>query len=66
MVLSGQQGLAVEKDETSRGVSSTALFDSSIPTRYGSIPAPKVSAVDFRWVIPLCFYCWSQYNIVML
>ncbi|KAK6123135.1 hypothetical protein DH2020_043131 [Rehmannia glutinosa] len=42
------KGLAVEKDEMLRGVSSTTLFDSSISTGYGSIPAPRVVAVDFR------------------
>ncbi|GER41941.1 transducin/WD40 repeat-like superfamily protein [Striga asiatica] len=49
-VLSSQQGLAMEKDEMLRGVSSTTLFDSGIPTGYGSIPAPRVVSVDFRWV----------------
>ncbi|KAK6148631.1 hypothetical protein DH2020_019543 [Rehmannia glutinosa] len=44
------KGLAVEKDEMLRGVSSTTLFDSSIPTGYGSIPAPRVVAVDFSAV----------------
>lgn len=52
VVLNGQQGLAVEKDEMLRGVSSTTLFDSSIPSGYGSIPAPRVVSVDFRCVIP--------------
>ncbi|XP_073039995.1 cleavage stimulation factor subunit 50 [Primulina eburnea] len=42
------KGLAVEKDEMlSGGVSSTTLFDSSIPAGYGSIPAPRVVGVDF-------------------
>ncbi|KAL3640511.1 Cleavage stimulation factor subunit 50 [Castilleja foliolosa] len=50
VVLSSQQGLAVEKDEMLRGVSSTTLFDSSIPTGYGSIPAPRVVSVDFSAV----------------
>ncbi|KAI3454799.1 hypothetical protein Pfo_011462 [Paulownia fortunei] len=44
------KGLAVEKDEMLRGVSSTTLYDSSIPTGYGSIPAPRVVAVDFSAV----------------
>ncbi|GFP90667.1 cleavage stimulation factor subunit 50 [Phtheirospermum japonicum] len=44
------KGLAVEKDEMLRGVSSTKLFDSSIPTGYGSIPAPRVVSVDFSAV----------------
>ncbi|KAL6584101.1 Cleavage stimulation factor subunit 50 [Orobanche minor] len=48
--LSSQQGLAVEKDELLRGVSSTTLFDSGIPTGYGSIPAPRVVSVDFSAV----------------
>ncbi|KAI3820901.1 hypothetical protein L1987_08452 [Smallanthus sonchifolius] len=43
------KGLAVEKDETGRGVSTSMLFDSStsLPTTYGSIPAPRVVSVDF-------------------
>lgn len=31
-----------------RGVPSAALFDSSIHAGYGSIPAPRAAAVDFR------------------
>ncbi|KAF7134822.1 hypothetical protein RHSIM_Rhsim08G0143500 [Rhododendron simsii] len=44
------KGLAVEKDEMLRGVSSSPLFDSgaAIPAGYGSIPEPRVVAVDFR------------------
>jgi cleavage stimulation factor subunit 1 len=40
----------VEKDETLRGVTSSALFDlgTSLPASYGSIPAPRAAAVDFR------------------
>ncbi|CAI9111762.1 OLC1v1012074C1 [Oldenlandia corymbosa var. corymbosa] len=41
------KGLAVEKDEILRGVPSAALFDSSIHTGYGSIPAPRATALDF-------------------
>ncbi|KAI3504707.1 hypothetical protein L1887_26380 [Cichorium endivia] len=43
------KGLAVEKDETVRGVSSSPLFDSStsLPAAYGSIPPPRVVSVDF-------------------
>ncbi|KAM0018981.1 putative transcription factor WD40-like family [Helianthus debilis subsp. tardiflorus] len=43
------KGLAVEKDETGRGLSSSALFDSTtaLPTTYGSIPAPRAVSVDF-------------------
>ncbi|KAI3686561.1 hypothetical protein L1987_80240 [Smallanthus sonchifolius] len=43
------KGLAVEKDETGRGVSASMLFDSSasLPTTYGLIPAPRVVSVDF-------------------
>lgn len=43
------KGLAVEKDEIVRGVTSSALFDSSMatPAAYGSIPAPRAVAVDF-------------------
>ncbi|KAL8492386.1 hypothetical protein ACS0TY_023832 [Phlomoides rotata] len=44
------KGLAVEKDEMSRGVSSTTLFDSSIPSGYGLIPAPRVVSIDFSAV----------------
>ncbi|KAA8542563.1 hypothetical protein F0562_023715 [Nyssa sinensis] len=45
------KGLAVEKDEILRGVSST-VFDSSAatPAAYGSIPAPRAVAVDFSAV----------------
>ncbi|KAI8543107.1 hypothetical protein RHMOL_Rhmol08G0192700 [Rhododendron molle] len=44
------KGLAVEKDEMLRGVSSSTLFDSgaAIPAGYSSIPEPRVVAVDFR------------------
>lgn len=50
MGLKSKQGLAVEKDETGRGLSSSTLFNSSasLPTTYGSIPAPRVVSVDFR------------------
>ncbi|CAL5441960.1 unnamed protein product [Camellia sinensis] len=43
------KGLAVEKDEMLRGISSSALFDSgaAVPVGYGSIPAPRAVAVDF-------------------
>ncbi|KAJ0630466.1 putative transcription factor WD40-like family [Helianthus annuus] len=43
------KGLAVEKDETGRGLSTSALFDSTtaLPTAYGSIPAPRAVSVDF-------------------
>ncbi|XP_051118342.1 cleavage stimulation factor subunit 50 [Andrographis paniculata] len=44
------KGLAVEKDEAVKGVSSTALFDSSTPAKYGSVPPPQASAVDFSAV----------------
>ncbi|XP_042040566.1 cleavage stimulation factor subunit 50-like isoform X2 [Salvia splendens] len=33
-----------------RGVSSTTLFDSSIPSAYGSVPAPRVVSLDFSAV----------------
>lgn len=50
MGLKNKQGLAVEKDETGRGVPSSTLFDSStaLPAAYGSIPPPRVVSVDFR------------------
>ncbi|KAL9231525.1 hypothetical protein vseg_006747 [Gypsophila vaccaria] len=43
------KGLAVEKGEPIRGVSSSMLFDSSssVPVAYGSIPVPRISAIDF-------------------
>lgn len=46
------KGLAVEKDEWSRGVSPATLFDSglAIPAGYGSIPPPRTTAVDFSVV----------------
>lgn len=47
------KGLAVEKDETIRAVSSSGLYDlgSSIPTVYGSVPAPHgAAAIDFSSV----------------
>ena len=48
--LRSSQGLAVEKDEMLRWVSSFALFDSgaAIPVGYGSVPAPHAVAVDVR------------------
>ncbi|OIS99410.1 PREDICTED: cleavage stimulation factor subunit 50 isoform X1 [Nicotiana attenuata] len=44
------KGLAVEKDETLRGVSTAAPFDPVITTGYGSIPAPRTASVDFSSV----------------
>lgn len=44
------KGLAVEKDEMLRGVSSNAFFDSSIPSAYGSVPVPRVVSMDFSAV----------------
>lgn len=44
----------MEKDETSRGVSST-MFDLGAALAYGSIPDPRVSSVDFRQY-PLLFF----------
>ncbi|XP_076881515.1 cleavage stimulation factor subunit 50-like [Bidens hawaiensis] len=43
------KGLAVEKDEPGRGLSTSALFDSNttLPATYGSIPVPRVVSVDF-------------------
>ncbi|CAL9031464.1 unnamed protein product [Prunus brigantina] len=42
------KGLAVEKDEMLRGVPSSAFdLGTSIPSGYGSIPAPRTAAVDF-------------------
>lgn len=42
-----------------RGVTSSALFDlgTSLPASYGSIPAPRAAAVDFRQ--SLCSECLS-------
>lgn len=44
------QGLAMERDEASKGIAPTPLYDSSmpIPAGYGSIPPPRSHAVDFR------------------
>ncbi|KAF5202197.1 Cleavage stimulation factor subunit [Thalictrum thalictroides] len=46
------KGLVVERDEVLRGVPPAALFDSGmvIPAGYGSVPAPRTSAVDFSIV----------------
>ncbi|KAL4566456.1 hypothetical protein LXL04_030571 [Taraxacum kok-saghyz] len=43
------KGLAVEKDETLRGVLSSTLFDSNtvLPSSYGLIPPPRAVSVDF-------------------
>lgn len=43
------KGLAVEKDETGRGVTSFPLFNSTtaLPTAYGSIPASRAVSIDF-------------------
>ncbi|KAK6261759.1 hypothetical protein QUC31_007575 [Theobroma cacao] len=51
------KGLAVEKDEMLRGVSSSALFDLGGALAYGSIPAPRVSSVDFRDKLIVNVYC---------
>lgn len=47
-----KQGLAVENGEPVRGVSASALFDcgSVVPAAYGSIPVPRIAAIDFRQV----------------
>ena len=50
-VITQQQGLAVEKEEMLKGVTSSALYDlgTSLPAAaYGSIPAPRTTTVDFR------------------
>ncbi|GFS40368.1 transducin/WD40 repeat-like superfamily protein [Actinidia rufa] len=46
------KGLAVEKDEMLRGVSSSALYDlgATIPVGYDSVPAPRAVSVDFSAV----------------
>ncbi|KAG6632882.1 hypothetical protein I3843_12G009200 [Carya illinoinensis] len=46
------KGLAVEKDEILRGITSSAYYDlgASLPASYGSIPAPRAAAVDFSAV----------------
>lgn len=41
------KGLAAEKDEAVRGVLSASMFDSNLPTGYGSIPASRAASVDF-------------------
>ncbi|CAN4115516.1 unnamed protein product [Withania somnifera] len=42
------KGLAVDKDEMLRGVSTAIPFDPIITAGYGSIPAPRAAPVDFR------------------
>nr|GMD30826.1 cleavage stimulation factor subunit 50 isoform X1 [Ipomoea batatas] len=42
------KGLAAEKGEVLRGVSSAAPFDPTLATGYGSTPAPRAISVDFR------------------
>ncbi|KAF9624222.1 hypothetical protein IFM89_008160, partial [Coptis chinensis] len=46
------KGLAVERDEASRGLSPATMLDSGmvIPAGYGSVPPPKATAVDFSVV----------------
>lgn len=46
------KGLAGEKDDTLKGVSSSPLFDSgmAIPAAYGSMLAPRTVAIDFSVV----------------
>ncbi|TMW89661.1 hypothetical protein EJD97_016837 [Solanum chilense] len=41
------KGLAVDKDETLRGVSTAVPFDPIVTAAYGSIPAPRAAYVDF-------------------
>ncbi|WCJ35822.1 Cleavage stimulation factor subunit 50 [Euphorbia peplus] len=43
------KGLAAEKDDILKGVSSTAMYDSGTlaPTVYGSVPASRAASVDF-------------------
>uniref|UniRef100_A0A2P2LA03 Cleavage stimulation factor 50 kDa subunit n=1 Tax=Rhizophora mucronata TaxID=61149 RepID=A0A2P2LA03_RHIMU len=43
------KGMAVEKDEMVRGVTSTALYDGVLipPAAYGSIPASRAASIDF-------------------
>ncbi|XP_031092494.1 cleavage stimulation factor subunit 50-like [Ipomoea triloba] len=41
------KGLAAEKGEVLRGVSSAAPFDQTLATGYGSTPAPRAISVDF-------------------
>ncbi|GAB4845359.1 Cleavage stimulation factor subunit 50 [Ancistrocladus abbreviatus] len=43
------KGLAMEKGEPTRGVSSSMMYDSAtpLPAAYGSIPAPRTAPVDF-------------------
>ncbi|XVF54449.1 hypothetical protein PTKIN_Ptkin05aG0180900 [Pterospermum kingtungense] len=44
------KGLAVEKDEMLKGISSSTLFDLGAALAYGSSPDPRVSSVDFSTV----------------
>ncbi|KAK4726799.1 hypothetical protein R3W88_031716 [Solanum pinnatisectum] len=41
------KGLAVDKDETLRGVSTAVPFDPIVTAGYGSIPVPRAASVDF-------------------
>lgn len=67
-----QQGLAVERDEASRGVSAASA--AGMPVLLGSMPVPT-QPIDFRWLFLCCpllmtfaynseIYCWfySQMN----
>lgn len=45
------KGLAVDKDEAVREVSTAVPFDPIITAAYGSIPAPRAACVDFRQFI---------------
>ncbi|KAL5723190.1 Cleavage stimulation factor subunit 50 [Ranunculus cassubicifolius] len=46
------KGIAVERDEVSRGIAPATLFDSGlvIPAGYGSIPPPRIASIDFSVV----------------
>lgn len=56
----------MEKDEILRGITSSAYYDlgASLPASYGSIPAPRAAAVDFRQSLVFPKYlsvCLSQF-----
>ncbi|XP_042490461.1 cleavage stimulation factor subunit 50 [Macadamia integrifolia] len=46
------KGLAVERDEASKGVAPAALFDSgtALPDIYGAVPVPRAVSIDFSAV----------------
>ncbi|KHG20393.1 hypothetical protein F383_02344 [Gossypium arboreum] len=60
------KGLAVEKDETLRGVPSSTLFDLGTALGYGLNPDPRVSSVDFRQYPLAKFPCFFPCTVTPL